>query len=129
MTDAVDPTIEPKVPSVETTTRSQLRDLVLNASANPATLKFPQDRWGFTSKIKSIVLDAASTVRGSDEKHELLIGTLAVLIAHANARKANDADVQRKRLERIRGEAGERGPRERVTGQPVNAVPVKLPTE
>lgn len=109
--------------------RSELKELVASASHNPALLKFPQDRWGFTSKIKTQVLDAASTVRGNDDKHELLIGTLAVLIAHIKARKAHDAEVQERRLERIRAEASERGPRERVTGRVVNNVPVDLPVE
>lgn len=113
---------------VHALTRAQLRELVAAAGANPAALKFPTDKWGFTSQLKSEVLRVASTVKGSDEKHELLIGTLAVLIAHINARKVGDAELQRTRLERIRREADERGPRERVTGSPVNNVDVILPS-
>lgn len=125
-----DQTIAPKAAApVETVTRAQIRAMVAAAGSNPALLTFPTDKWGFTSKIKSEILKAASTVRGSEDKHELLIGTLAVLIAHINARKVGDAELQRSRLERIRREADERGPRERVTGTVVNNVPVALPEE
>lgn len=130
MTEQIDPTITPKAPApVETVTRAQIREMVAAAGSNPAQLKFPTDKWGFTSTLKTEVLKVASTVKGNDEKHELLIGTLAVLIAHINARKQSDVELQMRRLERIREAAAERAPRERTTGAPVNNRPVRIPEE
>lgn len=125
-----DTTLEAKVPAhVEPVTLTEIQKLVKAAGPNPAALKFPTDKWGFTSKIKTEILRTASTVKGNDEKHDLLIGTLAILIAHIQARKGSDKALQDKRLERIIAAAEERAPRERTTGRPVNNVPVAIPTE
>lgn len=103
--------------------------LIAAAGSNPAKLEFPTDRWGFTSKIKTEILKAASTVKGNDEKHDLLLGTLAVLAAHIKARKESDKQVQTERLERIREFHADLGPRERVTGRPANVEPVAIPED
>ena len=71
----------------------RIKDLVAQAGANPAELVFPTDKWGFTSDVKKAVLKAAGTVRGQDDKHALLVGTLAVLIKHIQERKVGDAEL------------------------------------
>lgn len=125
-----DTTLEAKVPTeVPATPYSEIAALVKAAGANPAALQFPTDKWGFTSQIKTQVLKAASTVKGSDDKHALLVGTLAVLIAHVKARLESDKNEQKLRLERIAAAQTERAPRERVSGAPVNNVPVVIPEE
>lgn len=125
-----DQTIVPKVPApVEPVNVPTLQDLIKNVSDNPATINFPQDRWGFTSQIKTTVLKAASTVRGQDDKHDLLVATLAVLIAHVKARKAKDKATQQMVREHHNAAAAERGPRERVSGGVVNNTPVVITAE
>lgn len=125
-----DTTIVAKAPTeVAPTQYSEIAALVAKAGANPAALVFPTDKWGFTSGIKTQVLKAASTVKGSDDKHALLIGTLAVLIAHVKARLESDKAQQTVRLQRIQHAADERAPRERVSGAPVNNVPVIIPED
>lgn len=97
----------------------QIKALCAKAGRNPATLEFPTDRWGFTSRIKKEVLLSASQVKGQDDKHDLLIGTLAVLMAHVKARKESDA-ADRLRLAQLQDEArAERLPRERVSAPAV----------
>ena len=111
-----DTTIQPKAANTEVgIIYDQIKELVAAAGDNPATLVFPTDRWGFTSGIKREVLKAASTVRGQDDKHALLVGTLAVLIAHIKKRKAKDEQVQADRMAGIQAARTERAPRERVT--------------
>lgn len=125
-----DTTLTPKAPAeVPIATLTELQEMIQNAGANPATLKFPTDKWGFTSKIKTEILRTASTVKGQDDKHELLIGTLAILIAHIRARKPSDKALQARRIVRIQEAADERGPRERTTGRPVNNIPVAIPED
>lgn len=81
-----------------TLTSDRVQELVKNAGANPATLEFPTDRWGFTSAVRKAVLGAASMVRGQDDKHLLLLGTLLVLVAHVKARLPLDKQGQAQRL-------------------------------
>lgn len=125
-----DNTILPKVPrDVPDVTLTELQRLVKAAGSNPATLEFPTDKWGFTSAIKQAVLKAASTVNGQDDKHALIVGTMAVLIAHIKARKESDAALQTERRARNQAFADERGPRERVTGRPVDNTVLVIPDE
>lgn len=123
-----DPTITAKAPDVVAPTQySEIATMVRAAGSNPAKLEFPTDPWGFTSAIKTQVLKAASTVKGSDDKHALLVGTLAVLIAHIKARKDSDAHEQLVARERNLAATVERSARERVSAAPVNNIPVVLP--
>jgi len=111
-----DTTIEAKVnPAGEPVPYNQIKDLVARATANPAELTFPTDKWGFTSQIKKEVLKAASSVRGQDDKHDLLIGTLSVLIRHIQLRKDSDKALELARMDRHKAAATERAPRERIT--------------
>ena len=78
--------------------KASLKYLIQEVSANPAELKFPTDKWGFTSGVRREVLKMASTVRGQKDKHDLLVGTLAILIAHIQKRLPVDAELQAKVL-------------------------------
>lgn len=96
------------------------KELLASVPANPADLKFPTDKWGFTSGIRKEVLRAAAAVRGADEKHELLVMTLAILIQHIHARKAKDAANHAETLERRRKAAEGRAIRETFSGSLVD---------
>lgn len=113
-----DTTLTPKQNPAEAVPYDQIKDLVAKATANPATLQFPTDKWGFTSQIKKEVLKAGSTVRGQDDKHDLLIGTLSVLIRHLQLRKSTDLENAQRQLKRIEQAQAERAPRERVGAAP-----------
>lgn len=99
-----------------------IKELVANAGPNAAELKFPTDKWGFTSDVKKAVLRAASSIRGNEQKQMLMIGTLAVLQAHIRARFEPDRELAQKRIEQIEAAAQERNARERVSSYPVNTV-------
>lgn len=116
MTDA---TLEPKQNTAVAVPYNEIADYVSRATANPAELQFPTDRWGFTSDIKKTILKAGSTINGQDDKHDLVIGTLAVLIRHIQLRKAKDKASAQSRLARIDAAQVERAPRERVGASPV----------
>ena len=75
-----------------------LKELLTNVSANPAKLEFPRDTWGFTSAVKRVVLLAASSIKGNKEKHDLLVGTLAILIQHLVARVGTDREAETQRI-------------------------------
>lgn len=78
-----------------------LKALIAKVTDNPAKLEFPTDRWGFTSAIKKEVLKGAGSVRGHEDKHDLLLGTLMVLITHIKMRKDKDRKEKALRLARI----------------------------
>lgn len=63
---------------------------ITNVATNVALLQFPRDPFGFTSAFKKEFLKAASTIRGQDDKHEIILNTLAILTAHVKARKSGD---------------------------------------
>lgn len=113
-----DTTLEPKVNPAAPVPYDRIKELVAKATANPATLDFPQDPWGFTSQIKKEVLKAGSTVRGQQDKHDLLIGTLSVLIRHLQLRLPADRAVANTQLERMKAAQAERAPRERIGASP-----------
>jgi hypothetical protein len=92
-----------------------LRDLLATVGTNPAALQFPQDRWGFTSAIRKEVLKAASAVKGQEDKHNLLLSTLLVLITHIKARKDADAANRQKFHEELEKAHMERLPREQYS--------------
>lgn len=106
-------------PDTEPTSNEQLRKLILDVSPNPAALVFPTDKWGFTSDIKKAVLRAATVVKGQDDKHDLIMHTLAVLAAHLVARKGVDALFAAGRMDRKQAAADERAPRQRVSASVV----------
>ena len=99
-----------------------LGKLISKVTANPATLEFPTDPWGFTSKLRKEVLQAASMVRGQDDKHDLLVGTLAILITHIKARKDRDEAERLRQLDEVRKAAAERAPREAYSAPRLVAV-------
>lgn len=114
-TEGTVPTKQALAP-VESTTMDEIRKLIASTGANPAELKYPIDRWGFTSEIKKVVLKAASSVKGQDDKHELLMGVLAILLAHVKARKGPDAEVQARMFAEQERAAVARRHLERVSG-------------
>jgi len=110
MTETINPPFDPKI---ETVSYNMIKEYTAKAVANPALLEFPQDKWGFTSGIKKEVLKAASTIRGAQDKHDLVIAVLAVLIQHIKLRKASDEELQAERIRR-QAEAAERRSGNRV---------------
>lgn len=89
-----------------------LKELIAQVTDNPAKLVFPTDRWGFTSEVKKAILKAAGSVRGHEDKHDILLATLVVLVTHVKLRKDKDVAEKALRLERIQKAADERLPRE-----------------
>lgn len=90
----IDDTVTPKADPLVTDPMDAVKELVRKAGSNPAELEFPTDPWGFTSGLKQSVLRAAGTVRGQDDKHILLMGTLMVLLAHIRARLPADKEAR-----------------------------------
>lgn len=103
--------------STEVSVKDQLRELIKEVSVNPAELKFPTDRWGFTSAIRREVLKQAATVRGQKDKHDLLVGTLAILIAHIQKRLPIDAETQAKKVEDMQRFEQHRVHLDRISGR------------
>ena len=99
-------------------TLERIKELIVNVSDNPGAIVFPTDQWGFTSQVRKAVLTAASTVRGQDDKHLLLVGTLSVLLAHIKARLPKDKQYQADRLASQAVEEAARTSRERVRATP-----------
>ena len=89
------------------------------STSNPALLEFPTDKWGFTSGIKKEVLRVASTIRGKDDKHAILVQTMAVLAAHIKGRLQLDKAHAEARAEALAKLEAERLPRERTTGRAI----------
>lgn len=115
MTEVKDNTIAPKTNDVEQVEYNDIKTWVAKAGTNPAELQFPTDRWGFTSGIKKEVLKAASTIRGQQDKTDLVISVLAVLIQHIKLRQSQDAALAAISLQRQNAAIDGRAPRERVT--------------
>jgi hypothetical protein len=118
-TSVPDNTAPHTLPAIPPVTVDGLKELLAKVGTNPAQLEFPTDKWGFTSAVRKEVLKAASTVYGQDDKHDLLIGTLAILIRHVQTRKAADKLVREKRFEEQDAARGERLHRERVSAPAV----------
>lgn len=121
MTEVKDETIEPKTNDVEQVEYKDIKYWVKQAGTNPAALKFPTDKWGFTSGIKKEVLKAASTVRGAQDKTDLILSVMAVLMQHIKLRQAVDAENRIVSRARYAEAAADRAPRERITASPVEA--------
>lgn len=68
----------------------ELAAMIENVDTNPTKVVFPTDQWGFTSDLKKAVLLAAGTVQAQQDKHDLLLATLGVLMNHIRKRKATD---------------------------------------
>ncbi|WKV16990.1 hypothetical protein [Nostoc phage NMeng1] len=121
MTDAVkDVTAEAKtVVSDGVITNDKLKELLSKVTDNPASLEFPTDRWGFTSEIKKVVLKRAASVRGQEDKHSMLLATMAILMAHIKARYPKDKERFAQMLADVEAAAQERAPRERVSAPAV----------
>lgn len=58
--------------------------------ANPALLEWPRDEWGTLSPLRAELTQAASRIRGNEEKHKLFLATLGYAAQHAQARFASD---------------------------------------
>jgi len=99
-------------------TVEQIKALIAKTGPNPALLEFPTDTWGFTSGVRKEVLKAASSVRGQDDKHLLLIGTLQVLLAHIKARYEPDKAARADEVAFREAQATDRVNRNRVVATP-----------
>ena len=99
-----------------------LKDLLSKVGINPAKLEFPTDKWGFTSAVKKEILKAAGNVKGQDDKHDLLLSTLLVLITHIKLRKDKDRSDREKFMKELDEAHKERLPREQYsTSKPQEA--------
>lgn len=99
----------------EQPTPTIVQQLMKDVSDNPVNIKWPRDQWGNTTGIKKELLKAASNIRGNADKHDVLLNTLAVAIAHVQKRRAKDvAYVKASREIKIAAEQ-ERAPRQRVS--------------
>lgn len=92
--------------------RSALKGLLASVPANPAEVKFPSDKWGFTAGLRREALKVMATVRGNEEKHEILVATLAILLQHAHVRLPKDKELHKELLERRAAAAQGRAVRE-----------------
>ncbi len=92
---------------------TDLKELMENVSDNPAQIKWPSDQWGFTTEVKKAISSAAGRLGGSQDKHDLLIATLMVALAHVKKRHAKDVRVRAERLGKIKQQQVARQPLER----------------
>lgn len=90
----------PNNESTGTNAGDALKEMLKTVSANPAEIKFPKDQWGFTSGVRREVLRACASVRGNDEKHAILVATLAILLQHTHKRLPKDKELNKTLLER-----------------------------
>lgn len=105
----------------------ELKSLLERVESNPAKVEFPRDTWGFTSALKKVALDAASNVKGQEDKQTLLLAVLDVLKAHVIARYSVDIEF-RKSLDKQKSELKQgRLQRTRIFGSavPKPAQPLK----
>lgn len=93
--------------------------------SNPALVEFPLDTWGMTSELRKAGIRAASSVRGNEEKHKLLLQTLRIIAQHSAARLKGDAAALAARGAKIEARATD--PRQRINGAPtaLPATPVE----
>lgn len=101
-----------------------VRRLMREVSDNPTQITWPRDQWGFTSELKKIVIQTAGNVRGHEEKHDLLLNTLAVAIAHVQKRRAKDL-----RLRELSRSANKRAVADRLPRQQYSIAPANAATE
>lgn len=97
------------------TTKPIVKQLMDEVSANPTEIKWPRDQWGNTTGFKKEFLKAASNVRGNADKHDVLLNTLAVAIAHIQKRRAKDVAYTKASREVKLAAEIERAPRQRVS--------------
>lgn len=90
--------------------------------SNPALVEFPRDEWGMTAELRKAGLRAASSVRGNEEKHRLLLQTLRIIAQHSAARLNGDQEAIAAEGARIAARSAD--PRQRI-----NAVPAALPAQ
>ncbi|AGC35622.1 hypothetical protein HOS22_gp56 [Rhizobium phage RHEph08] len=87
--------------------------LVENVPANPANIVWPMDQWGITSDLRKALIQAAGSVKGVPEKHELILATIMVGLAHIKSRRGRDQELLKKRVGEIKAAAVRRQPLER----------------
>lgn len=97
-----------------------MKALAAAANPNPALLQFPQDPWGFTTELRKVGARACAGVRGQDDKHVVLMGTLMVLMAHARVRLKGDAAARMQQIADVENTMQEAERYTRVYGKPVN---------
>lgn len=92
-----------------------VQKLMAEVSDNPALVTWPRDRWGFTADLKKAILLSAGAVRGNADKHDLLLNTLAVAIAHVQKRRAKDVRAYENSKKFLKKDADGRMMRQRVS--------------
>lgn len=78
------------------------------ASANPAHLDFPSDRWGLTKDLRKAIVSTASRVAGSEDKKRLVDETLKIGLAHIEAKFERDHEYKTKLKAEAEAEAERR---------------------
>ena len=68
-------------------------------SSNPSLVEFPQDVWGFTSKLRKVGLSTAGSIRGNEAKLKQFMQTLQIIAEHAKARFPVDKATLERNLE------------------------------
>lgn len=61
-------------------------------SGNFALLVFPTDKWGLTTDLKAASRHLSGRICGSEDKYQLVIDTLNLLIRHIDARYQEDSE-------------------------------------
>jgi hypothetical protein len=105
----------------ETKPLTVVQQLMQDVSDNPMQVKWPRDKWGITTALKKEVLMAGGSVRDNQEKHDTLLNTLAVAIAHVQKRRLKDQRVKAQRKASNDVAFADREPRQRVSARPVEA--------
>lgn len=93
--------------------------LARDVSDNPGNIKWPVDRWNFTSDLRKAIARAASGMGGHPDKEDLLIGTLMVALAHVKKRRDKDRRIKAQRNAYHAEQAAAREPMERFGLQTV----------
>ena len=105
-------TTENKAPVKELT---PVQILMRDVSDNPANVKWPADRWGLTTEIRKAILNSGGRVCGNADKHDILLNTLAVAIAHVQKRRKKDVEYALSSRAGREAAQAERIPRQRVS--------------
>ena len=61
---------------------------------NPATIKWPRDTYGHTSKVRDAILKSVQRCNGNQEKTDILVATLRVAAQFARTRAETVRAVQ-----------------------------------
>lgn len=103
-------------------TRKSPTKLVKNyRPGNPATLKFPSDRWGLTGNLKKAVLEVAQRIGGDERKKALVDEVMGILTDHYQAKFERDRKMRDERTAELQEAAKARAEAEQAKREPNTA--------